>query len=197
MQNLSFGDKLIYRLDQGKIIYWPSFLDMVESKELFNLLLADCNWEQGKVNLFGKEIPEPRLRCYFGEKKYVYTNSTLDSNPLPTSLLKLKTRIEHAANCSFNSVLINYYRDGKDSMGWHQDNEPELGKNPKIASLSVGEERFFNFKHIKSPEKLKIRLQNGSLLLMKNEIQHFYKHQLPKTKKIIGPRINLTFRKIL
>ncbi len=186
------------QLRNGELYFDQNLLSLNESQELFQLLLSNSEWEQGEITIFGKTIIEPRLRCWYGEKDYVYSNSILKANPLPSYLVKFKTNIEQIAQTTFNSVLINYYRDGNDSMGWHQDNEKELGKNPVIASLSLGQMRVFHFKHINlKEEKFKLELTNGSLLIMKGETQHFWKHQIPKSKQLNEPRINLTFRNIL
>ena len=114
-----------------------------------------------------------------------------------TTLIKIKSQIEDVTNTTFNSVLLNLYRDGKDSVVWHSDDEPELGKNPEIGSVSFGATRRFMFRHkFKKELKFEIELTHGSFLLMKGVTQHFWQHQIPKTNKLIQPRINLTFRKV-
>lgn len=185
------------KLQNGEIDFISDFLSTDKANKLFHEIIEKSNWEQGKIKLFGKEFLEPRLRCWYSEKGYTYSNSYLPPTPTPSYLLLLKKEIEQLAETTFNSILINYYRDGQDSMGWHQDNEPELGVNPTIASLSLGAERYFHFKHLTSKETFKILLNSGSLLIMKGEIQHYWKHQIPKSKKITTPRINLTFRQIV
>lgn len=183
-------------LQHDEIEFNPSFLNSRQADNLFQQILIYTQWEQGKITIFGKEVLEPRLRCWYGEKGYTYSNSYLPPSPFPNYLIPIKKQIENITKATFNSVLMNYYRNGNDSMGWHQDNEPELGKNPVIASLSLGQDRFFHLKHNETKELVKLNLTHGSLLIMKGEIQHYWKHQIPKTKKIIEPRINLTFRKI-
>ncbi|NCA20626.1 MAG: alpha-ketoglutarate-dependent dioxygenase AlkB, partial [Crocinitomicaceae bacterium] len=125
-----------------------------------------------------------------------YSGKTLETHPFTEELLELKSLIEEASHQEFNCVLVNLYRDGKDSNGWHSDNETELGKNPAIASLSLGAIRRFDLKHNTTKEKISIELNHGSLLIMKGEMQHFWKHQIAKTTKVSTPRINLTFRYI-
>lgn len=167
----------------------------MEADVLYNTLLEQTPWEQGTIKIFGKDLLEPRLKAWFGTKAYTYSGITHQPSPFPTELEEVKQSIEKLTQQSFNSCLINLYRDGSDSMGWHQDNEKELGKNPTIASLSLGAERVFHLKQIKlKSDSIKLPLAHGSLLVMSEETQHFWKHQLPKTKKVSSPRINLTFR---
>lgn len=150
--------------------------------------------------MFGKWIDQPRLTAWYADPGLSYTYSGLEWEPMEWNdiLLDLKSIVENYAQYSFNSVLLNLYRDGKDSMGWHSDDEPELGKNPVIASLSFGQSRMFHLKHRfdKSTEKVRMELVNGSLLVMRGTTQHFWHHQIPKSKRPLQTRINLTFRQI-
>ena len=146
---------------------------------------------------FGKTHPQPRLTCLFGNegKPYSYSNIVMQPHHWNPLLMFIKNEIEEVCLENFTTVLLNLYRDGKDSNGWHADNEKELGRNPVIASVSFGAERSFHLQHNTITDaKLKITLENGSLLLMKGETQHFWKHQIPKTAKTLQSRINLTFR---
>ena len=149
------------------------------------------------IKVFGKTHQQPRLTALFGNegRPYSYSSIVMQPNAWNPLLLFIKNEIEEICQENFTTVLLNYYRDGKDGNGWHADNEKELGRNPVIASVSFGVERSFHLQHNSIKEqKLKITLEQGSLLIMKGTTQHFWKHQIPKTTKGIGPRINLTFR---
>lgn len=180
--------------------YYPHFLPPALSDRYFQEFQARISWKQEKLSLFGKTHLQPRLTAFFADQgvEYAYSGIQLEAEPFSSELLDIKTLVERSAGMEFNSCLVNLYRDGKDSMGWHADNEKELGKNPVIASVSLGAERIFHLRHNTCKGlKKKYLLAHGSLLLMKGETQHFWKHQLPKTKRDLGPRLNLTFRKIL
>lgn len=154
------------------------------------------NWRQESVQLFGKQVPMPRLTAWYGDKGYSYSGLYNKPQPWLPVLLALKEQVEQASKQPYNSVLLNLYRSGQDSMGWHADDEPELGAQPSIASLSLGGDRRFSFKH-RSRKDLKatsITLHHGSLLLMQGATQHHWLHHIPKTKHPVQPRINLTFR---
>lgn len=185
-------------IDNGSLEYIPAFISLQNSELLFNELLHKTPWNQGKITIFGKKYATPRLEAFYAENglNYAYSGQQLIVHPFTNELEKLKNLLEEFTGQKFNSVLINLYRNGNDSNGWHADNERELGNNPFIASISLGTERRFDFQHIKSKEKKSIILENGSLLLMGEEIQHHWKHQIAKTKKVHSPRINLTFRLI-
>jgi len=148
--------------------------------------------------IFGKTYLQPRLTALYADNKntYTYSNITMKPHTFTKELLVIKKRVEHLSSEVYTSCLLNLYRDGQDSNGWHSDNEKELGPEPIIASVSLGEERWFHFKHKTKNLKKKILLQHGSLLLMKGKTQENWLHQLPKSKKINNPRINLTFRVI-
>ena len=196
--NLLFSkEPLHFPLPDADIAYYPNFFDSNRANELFEKLKNEIPWQQDNITVFGKTHPQPRLTSLFGNegKPYNYSNIVMQPNAWNPLLVFIKNEIEEICNENFTTVLLNYYRDGKDSNGWHADNEKELGRNPVIASVSFGAERFFHLQHntIKD-QKLKINLEHGSLLIMKGTTQHFWKHQIPKTAKEIGPRINLTFR---
>ncbi|RBN50345.1 alpha-ketoglutarate-dependent dioxygenase AlkB [Flavobacterium psychrolimnae] len=186
-------------LPDAEIIYYPQFYDKEQADIIFAELVKDIPWQQDEIRVYGKIHPQPRLTALFGNegKPYSYSNITMQPHPWNSLLQKLKTEIEKVSDTIFTTVLLNQYRDGKDSNGWHADNEKELGTNPVIASLSFGAERTFQLKHnLDKDLKKNIVLQHGSLLLMRGKTQHFWKHQIPKTAKPINPRINLTFRVI-
>lgn len=180
--------------DEGWLQYQPSFLGVTEAEAYFATLSKTIPWRQegSRGRLF------PRLVAWYGDPGVVYSYSGIAHQPLPwtSELLEIRDRIECQTHARLNSVLLNFYRTGQDSMGFHADDEPELGHNPTIASLSLGAERRFVLKHNTTNEKVEYLLGNGSLLVMGGSCQHFWKHTLPKTKKPVGPRINLTFRHI-
>lgn len=197
MNSLFPSEKIIFDLPNADIAYYPNFFDADKSKILFEKLLNEIPWQQDNITVFGKTHPQPRLTCLFGNegKPYSYSNIVMQPHQWNPILMFIKNEIEEVCFENFTTVLLNLYRDGKDSNGWHADNEKELGRNPVIASVSFGAERSFHLQHNTIGDaKLKITLENGSLLLMKGETQHFWKHQIPKTAKSIAPRINLTFR---
>jgi alkylated DNA repair dioxygenase AlkB len=194
------SEPIHFDLQDADLIYYPNFYDFAEANAIFDHLLSDIPWQQDDIRVYGKIYAQPRLTALFGNdgKPYSYSNITMQPHEWNLSLKKMKLLIESVADESFTTVLLNLYRDGKDSNGWHADNEKELGRNPVIASLSFGAERYFHLQHNTDKNlKLKILLEHGSLLLMKGTTQHFWKHQIPKTAKPIGNRINLTFRKIV
>ncbi len=179
------------------IEYYPNFFEESQAKLFFDKLYQEIPWQQDAITVFGKTHPQPRLTALFGNegKPYSYSNIVMHPHLWNPLLTFIKNEIEEECNEYFTTVLLNLYRNGKDSNGWHADNEKELGRNPVIASVSFGAERSFHLQHNSiSDAKLKITLENGSLLLMKGETQHFWKHQIPKTSKEVNPRINLTFR---
>ncbi|WP_341222005.1 alpha-ketoglutarate-dependent dioxygenase AlkB family protein [Polaribacter atrinae] len=186
------------KIENGEYIYIPNFYDKPTADKYLKRLIEDIKWKQESMNMYGKEIPFPRLTSWYGDqdKPYSFSGITLQPHPWSPGLLKVKKDIELKANVIFNSVLLNRYRDGSDSISWHTDAEKELGENPVIASVNFGAERKFQLKHKDTNERIDIILQHGSLLIMQGELQHYWKHQIPKTKKPLGERVNLTFRVI-
>ncbi len=197
MNSLFPKEKITFNIPDAEIEYYPNFFESSRANELFEKLKNEIPWQQDQITVFGKTHPQPRLTSLFGNqgKPYSYSSIVMQPNAWNPLLMFIKNEIELICNENFTTVLLNYYRDGKDSNGWHADNEKELGRNPVIASVSFGSMRPFHLKHntIKD-QKLKINLENGSLLIMKGTTQHFWKHQISKTAVSIGPRINLTFR---
>lgn len=190
------GKKVIIDTD-GLVILYGNFLTLKESDRLFKELYKSINWRQEEIKIFGKIRPIPRLTAWYADegKSYTYSGIKHHAQPWNPTLKSIKSQVEDIAEVTFNSVLINLYRDGKDGMSWHSDDEPELGKNPIIASVSLGGTRRFSGRHkIHKNLKFNIDLTGGSLLLMKGETQHFWQHQIPKTSQVVEPRINLTFR---
>lgn len=193
----AIGEKL--DLPDCEIWYYPGFLEAVEATECFEKLRLETPWRQDEIRIFGKTYPQPRLTALYGNNQRPYQYSNIVMHPLKFTpfLEELKATIDKISGISFTSCLLNLYRDGRDSNGWHADDEKELGTNPIIASLSLGAARMFHLKHKKNKDlKTKIVLEHGSLLLMKGGTQHNWLHQIPKTKRPIGERINLTFRVI-
>lgn len=186
------------QLQNGEIGFVPDFISQELANYYFKLFQESLSFQQGTITLFGKTHPIPRLEAFFGidNQVYSYSGKTLETQSFTKELLEVKTLIEEISDEKLNCVLVNLYRDGKDSNGWHADNEPELGKNPVIASLSLGASRRFDLKHTTTKEKISIELNHGSLLIMKGEMQHYWKHQIAKTTKVSTSRINLTFRYI-
>lgn len=188
----------VLTLPDGEVIVYRNLFDELESNKLFKELLSSIKWRQDKMKIFGKEVDLPRLTAWYGDDDKSYTYSGIPMNPESWTpiLLSIKERIEQVAEVEFNSVLVNLYRNGKDSVSWHSDDEPELGTNPIIGSISFGETRRFQLRHKwnKDLDKVEITLSHGSLLLMKGSTQHFWQHQIPKTSKPLKERINLTFR---
>ena len=184
----------------GYVSLYENLFDLEESQNLFLELLNNITWQQENIKRFGRSIPLPRLTAWYGDASKSYTYSGITMNPLiwTPPLLRIKNKIEKITKHRFNSVLLNQYRHGKDSVAWHSDDEPELGKEPIIASVSFGATRQFMLKHKFKAEKepITLNLNSGSLLLMKGKTQECWLHQVPKTGNEVAPRINLTFRTI-
>ena len=182
----------------GIAIYTDSLIP-AEKSEFFLLQLSkNIQWKNDESVIFGKHYITRRKTAWYGDQPFCYTYSKIKRTALPWTdeLLEIKHIVENYEAVKFNSCLLNFYHDGDDGMGWHSDNEKELIKNGVIASISLGAERKFSFKHKKNKEKIDLILGNGSLLVMKEQIQNHWMHQLPKSKKVREPRINLTFRTI-
>lgn len=192
-----FESSINLKMKDAEVIYYPKLFNEDIADSHFSNLLHQIHWKQDKIKVFGKAHLQPRLTAFFANNKNTYKYSSIIMQPKPFSgdLLKIKKTIETILCINFTSCLANLYRDGKDSNGWHSDDEIELGKNPIIASVSFGAERIFHFKHkFDKTLKSKLILEHGSLLLMKGKTQTYWQHQIPKTQKVIGKRINLTFR---
>ena len=190
-------EKQFFNLPNAELIYVPNFFTKEKADNYFKIINSETNWQHDDITVFGKTYKQPRLTALFGESNqtYSYSNITMYPNPFTSTLNDIKQKVEGFSNHHFNTLLINLYRNGNDSNGWHADNEKELGQNPIIASVSFGAERYFHLKHRNDKSlKQKLLLQHGSLLLMQGKTQHYWLHQIAKTKKEIGQRINLTFR---
>jgi len=183
--------------EQLGLTYYPNFLYKELADSYFEILLSQLEWQIEYYKMFGKIIASPRKIAWYGDTGLHYRYSGLDHQALPWTqeLLDIKNKLEIKLNQHFNSVLANLYRDGQDSMGWHADNEPELGPYPVIASLSLGATRTFSLRNFEKPrQSLKIPLKHGSLILMDGCTQQDWQHAILKTTKCLEPRINLTFR---
>ena len=180
----------------GAVFLYPEALPQADADRLFAQLRHGIEWRQEVATLMGRRVAIPRLTAWHGAAGYVYSGIRMTPAPWTPPLLELKGLAEALAGQAFDSVLLNLYRDGRDSVSWHADNEPGLGHDPVIASLSLGAVRRFQLKHRRLPERLTLDLPHGSCLIMAGATQHHWLHQLPKTTRPVGPRINLTFRRM-
>jgi alkylated DNA repair dioxygenase AlkB len=186
-----------WELPDAALTYTPQFFTIDEADDYFNRLKNELAWAQGTIKMFGKSVFEPRLTAWYGDEGKAYTYSGKLQHPLSWHpvLGAIRDAVQAFQACPFNSVLANYYRNGQDSMGWHSDNEPELGQNPIIASVNFGESRRFLFRRRDDTKvKHELLLTHGSLLVMAGTMQHHWQHAVPKEPKKTKPRINLTFR---
>ncbi|RDE24189.1 alpha-ketoglutarate-dependent dioxygenase AlkB [Motiliproteus coralliicola] len=187
-------------LADAELHYQAQFLSAVEADHYLAQLQQQLDWRQDRIRLFGRETPIPRLQAWYGDPglHYRYSGLSLYAQGWPDPLLALKQQLEQQTGQRFNAVLANLYRNGVDSMGWHADDEPELGPNPVIASLSLGQPRPFQLRRRDDPtQRYELLLEHGSLLLMAGSTQHHWQHALPKRTRLNQPRINLTFRQII
>ena len=183
----------------GTVNYYPNVLTHDDANRYFDLLLQNIVWENDEVIIFGKHIVTKRKVAWYGDSNYFYTysNTTKQALPWTKELLELKQIVEKLAETKFNSCLLNLYHSGNEGMGWHSDDEESIQPNSTIASLSLGTERKFSFKHKQTKQTISSVLEHGSLLIMKDATQAYWLHSLPKSKTISGPRINLTFRTMI
>lgn len=188
-----------YLPNDGIVNYIEDFYALKKSEYFYQQLLDNITWKHEELNMFGKKIVTKRKVAFYGNsgKTYTYSNKEKTALPWTESLKTIQNDLESQLNLKFNSCLLNLYHDGNEGMGWHTDDEKELEEKGVIASLSFGAVRKFSFKHKSTKEKVDFHLASGSLLLMRGETQKYWLHQLPKTKKVYQPRINLTFRNIV
>ena len=173
--------------------YYPGWVENAD--QLFDLLRGDIAWEQHTITLYGRTVPTPRLTAWMGDAAYRYSGIVNMPAPWPKALAELRDRLRKELGLDFNSCLANLYRDGTDSMGYHSDDEPELGPLPTIASISLGDRRRFVLRHRITRERWSWDLGHGDLLIMRDESQSDYAHAVPKTSRPVRPRMNLTFRR--
>lgn len=182
----------------GEVFYYPDFFSSEIADDYFKRLLKEVVWKEEAIRIFGKQVLQPRQTAWYGDKDYAYSSIVMPKADWVSVLPEIKAQIETVTECTFNGVLLNHYRDGKDSMGWHRDNEKELGERPVIASVSLGQARRFLLRHRAEPSlKIEILLEHGSLLIMQGLTQQAWEHSLPKTLRVQKPRINLTFRHLI
>lgn len=183
-------------LQDGDVTYYANWLSTSLANEYLCRLQTALPWAQDTIFLYGKEMKIPRLQSWHGDEHcaYRYSGKTFLPHPWEPTLQSIREACENEVSSQFNCVLANWYRDGNDGMGLHADDEPELGLNPVIASVTLGAERVFTFKHVHKDEKHQVLLQHGSLLVMAGQTQNYYHHGISKTKKTVSDRINLTFR---
>ena len=181
---------------QPDIVWKASWLGAKAASDALDALIHEVAWRQDEMNTPAGKVPFPRLTAWQGEPDAIYVYSGIRNVPQPwtPTVLALKTNAEAVSNVRFNSVLINRYRSGTDSMGWHADKERELGREPVIASISLGTTRTFQFRHNKTRQTHTLALTHGSLLIMRGRTQLDWVHRIPKEPKTEGERINLTFR---
>lgn len=186
------------KIQNGEYLYVPYFFDRSEADYYYQKLNDEIDWKQEVMIMYGKSIKFPRLTAWYGDndKPYSFSGITLNPKLWTNELVEIKRKIETKCTAAFNSVLLNLYRNGKDSISWHTDAEKELGKNPIIASVNFGATRKFQLRHQTTKQRIELELSHGSLLIMQGEFQHYWQHQVPKTIKETGQRINLTFRVI-
>ncbi|WP_426667855.1 alpha-ketoglutarate-dependent dioxygenase AlkB family protein [Mucilaginibacter sp. McL0603] len=201
MEQLSFFEQTWQSADLPPELleYHPGFFNPAESAALLNTFIDTIPWVQEDIQMYGKIIKTPRLTAWYGDPNKEYIFSGAKHHPIlwTDELLMIKEKIEPVSGTRFNSVLLNYYRDANDSVAWHSDDEYELGVNPVIASVSFGQVRRFDIRHKQEHNrKYAIYLENGSLLIMKGDLQHNWVHQIPKSTKPLKERVNLTFRVI-
>lgn len=189
------------QLNNADIRYYHRFI--TDHQAWFERLVSELQWQQSQIYIHGKTIAIPRLNAWYGDEgaDYAYSGHQLVRHPWTASLKQLKSQLEQHLNCTFNSVLANYYRDGNDSVSWHADDEAELGEQPLIASLSFGDSRRFSLKakatDSANRKPVHIDLASGSLLVMAGTTQQYYHHQIAKTRHSVAGRVNLTFRTIV
>lgn len=184
-------------IPDGELLWLEQLPLRLDNDDIMARLVAETAWRAESIVLWGKQHLQPRLTAWHGDARYSYSGLDLEPLPFTPLLLDIKQAVEIATGLSFNSVLLNYYRNERDSMGMHSDDEPELGPEPAIASVSFGATRTFILRHRWSKQTVKLDLTNGSLLLMRGKTQHFWLHGINKSARQIGPRLNLTFRKII
>lgn len=188
-------------VSDADLLYWPQIRINAPTAEVLRELIERTPWRNESLVLWGKRYPQPRLTAWYGDadSRYEYSGVALDPLPWTPPLLDIRASIERATGHRFNSVLLNYYRNERDSMGMHSDDEAELGEQPAIASFSLGEARTVVFKHKtdRMRKSIRIELGDGSLLLMRGATQRNWKHGIGKSKRPLGARVNLTFRRIV
>jgi len=179
------------------MIFWPNWIAKEQADRLFELAIEDIPWRQDCIEIFARQVAVPRLQNWFADRadsSYTYSGICLQAIKFPQWMAEIVASVEQQTGFPFNRALLNYYRDGRDSVDWHADNEAELGPDPVIASLSLGVERVFQLRHNLTGEKQTLSLPHGSLLLMGSQVQRFYQHRIAKVEGLKQGRVNFTFR---
>jgi alkylated DNA repair dioxygenase AlkB len=184
-------------LPGASIIYEPDWLETGDAWALFKHLRDALPWERHRITVYGRSLEAPRLSCWIGDVAYRYSGTSFEPHPWPAALADVRERLEDELHAGFNSMLANLYRDGNDRLGFHRDSEPELGPEPLIASISLGATRRFRLREREGRGSHGIDLEHGSLLVMAGATQRHWLHAVPPTARAVGPRINLTFRRVL
>ena len=195
------GEAIKHSIDDALLLEYPQIVDSAEATQMFETLIANIPWQQEHLRIAGKLRAIPRLQCWMGDRtsEYGYSGVRLTPCPWHETVKVIHDRVADLSGTTFNSVLINYYRNGQDSVAWHADDESELGESPVIASVSLGAERIFELKQKRQTpaKKYKLPLRHASLLIMGGTMQQHWLHQLPKVQGLKEARINLTFRNII
>ncbi len=197
-QSDNHGSLQHFVLPQAELLFWPKWLSEDQAKRCYQQLAQQLNWQQPAIKIFGKAVLIPRQQVWMGDPhcSYKYSGVLFEPEPWHPLVWQLTDRVNQLCQTRFNSVLLNWYADGQQHMGWHSDDEVELGLDPQIASLSLGQQRFFDLKHKTLGTQLKLGLGHGSLLLMTGQCQQYWQHRVPKMASATEGRINLTFREI-
>lgn len=197
-QSDNHGSLQHFVLPQAELLFWPKWLSPEQAERCYQQLAQQLNWQQPAIKIFGKAVLIPRQQVWMGDPhcSYKYSGVLFEPEPWHPLVKQLTGKVNELCQTRFNSVLLNWYADGQQHMGWHSDDEPELGENPHIASLSLGQQRFFDLKHKNLGTQLKLGLGHGSLLLMAGQCQQYWQHRVPKMAAATQGRINLTFREI-
>lgn len=194
------SSSVVIDLPQADLEYWPQWLTPDCANEWLEALVNETPWERPEIKLYGRSFKVPRLVAWYGDPEAHYRYSGLLHEPQPWTLLlsQIREQVQAQVGGHLNGVLLNLYRDGQDAMGWHSDDEPELGRNPVVASLNLGAARRFDFRR-KGASRIEwsLELEHGSLLVMRGTTQHHWQHQIARTRKVTEPRLNLTFRQLI
>lgn len=192
-------DSEVIDLPDADLRYFPRWVDADLADQWLLELSARTPWSQPQIRLYGRSIAVPRLVAWYGDADAQYRYSGLTHEPLPWTplLAEIRQRVQQEVGAALNGVLLNFYRDGQDAMGWHSDDEPELGREPMVVSLNLGAIRRFDFRR-KGTSRIEhsLNLEHGSLLVMRGPTQHYWQHQIARTRKVSEPRLNLTFRQL-
>ncbi len=187
----------VIELPDARLLLWEQFLPRERCERLLAQWRSGLAWQQSRIRIAGVERPIPRLNAWYGDHEYRYSGVRFPPRPFPEALDALRRCVVQATGYCFNAALVNLYRDGRDSVAWHADDERELGNNPVVASVSLGATRTFRLRHNRTRQTLKLALASGMLLVMAGPMQHHWQHCLPKEPAVADDRLNVTFRCIV